>query len=131
MTAEDSNIKIIQYKRGDMIIKEGDIGTNAFIINNGYVEIKKYISESQEVTITKLGAGEIFGEMSLFDDHKRSASVYALTDVELKVIDKSIFDEALKRTPPLIRIILNVQSQRLKKAANNIAALRVLFKKVD
>jgi CRP/FNR family transcriptional regulator, cyclic AMP receptor protein len=129
MDNEKPSIRIETYPKGTTIIREGDLGESAYVINKGYVEVLKKVTEDKSSTITKLGPGEIFGEMALFGDKKRTATVITISQVELKVIDKCIFEDELKRTPPLIRIILQMQNERLKKASNNIAALRLLFNK--
>ncbi len=65
------------FERGAMIIREGELGECLYLIEHGSVEVVKEENESEH-RIAKLEAGECFGEMALFDDRKRSASVRAL-----------------------------------------------------
>jgi CRP/FNR family transcriptional regulator len=78
-----------QFKAGDVIVNEGEPGVALYIISKGRVEvIKGRIGFGQESIIANLAAGDFFGEMALFDDAPRSASVRALEDTECLVMSK-------------------------------------------
>ncbi|MGD9579946.1 MAG: cyclic nucleotide-binding domain-containing protein, partial [Vampirovibrionia bacterium] len=101
------------FNKGDLIIKEGERSSEAFVINKGHVEVKKRTLDGEEVVIARLDPGQIFGEMSLFDNTNRSASVYALSNVELSIIKKEDFLEYLNDTPPQINVIIELLLKRL------------------
>jgi CRP-like cAMP-binding protein len=77
-------MRTVNYKAGDTIVSEGDVGDSAYRINAGTVEVT--VGNGQNArSVAKLEAGEIFGEMSLIDAGPRSATVKALTDTECVV----------------------------------------------
>lgn len=116
---ELKKIKTKKFYKGNIIIREGDDVQYAYIINKGYVEIFKEVSKYDIRRVTQLGPGKLVGEMSLFGDKKSTASVRALTDVEVQVIDKKVFEEYLEQTPPLIKILLEILSNKLLKTSDN------------
>ena len=113
-----------QFKKGDLIIKEGDTADTAFVINKGHVEVKKITLKGESVLIARLDPGQIFGEMSLFDNSNRSASVYALSDVELSVITKEDFLKYLDNTPPQIKVIIELLLKRLRQTSNLVTLIK-------
>ena len=113
------------FSKGEFIIKEGEIGEEAFIINSGNVEIIKYTVNKKAVGIATLGPGDLFGEMSLFDEEKRSASAIAINEVEIRIIHKQDFVRQLQNTPPEIRYILELILERLRKTSALISKIKV------
>lgn len=100
------------YNEGDYIIREGTEGELAFLIQSGSVEIIKGV-DAKELKIADLHVGQIFGEMALIFNEPRSASVRAVTDCNLIVIDRKTFNNKLKRSDPTVRAIVKMLSKRV------------------
>lgn len=112
--------------KGKIIIKEGDVGYSAFLIQSGSVRV--YSELGDKVTeLAELGVGEICGEMALIDEDARSASVQALEDCNLIMITRSAFDEKLRNSDATIQAIVKMLIKRIKMANNGI--VRVNTKK--
>ncbi|MET0412289.1 MAG: serine/threonine-protein kinase [Polyangiaceae bacterium] len=79
---------------GTIIIREGDAGDAAFIITSGTCRVYRDVDSEQE-TLAVLGPGDVFGEMALLLDERRVASVEAVTNVTLLVLDKTTMTEGL------------------------------------
>lgn len=94
------------------IIKEGDEGHSAFLIQSGEVQIFKTM-DGKQLTLAEIGSGAIFGEMTLLFDEKRTASARALTDCNLIVINRQTLDEKLRKSDPTIRAIMQSLVKRL------------------
>jgi len=62
-----------------------------------------------------LHPGDFFGEMSLLDGEPRSATVTAMTDLRVLVVDRGHFWRLLNETPDLVRRILTVLSRRVRR----------------
>ncbi len=78
------------YRDGDTIIHQGDVGNSMYVIQEGEVEVVRS-ENGKTVRLAVLGQGDIFGELSLFGNDKRSATVRALGKVRIITIDKKIF----------------------------------------
>ena len=112
-----------QYKNGEIIIKQGEEGDCAFVIQEGKVEI---IDDSgpEEIKLAELGKAEFFGEMGLFDKDVRSCTVRALGDAKVMTIDKKNFYKTIQNDPSIAYRLLEKMSQRLRetniKLRNNL-----------
>jgi CRP-like cAMP-binding protein len=84
-------MKLVSYKKRDVVITEGDRGDSLFIIKCGAVEVFKTEGWGEEVSLGILPEGSYFGELSLFDDHPRSATVRAVEDTEFFYISRGDF----------------------------------------
>ena len=75
-----------KFRRGEYVVKEGEPGNEAFVVQYGQLEVQK--GKGGRV-VRELGAGECFGEMAVFTNAPRSASVVAKTNVELLVVTQA------------------------------------------
>lgn len=101
--------------RGEVIISEGELSNDAFILLKGEVKIHKKRKDGQYLTLDTITPGQLFGEMALFSSSARTASAVAITDVELKVINKEQFQKLFLKSAPEIRVLLILMAERLKK----------------
>ena len=76
------------FEPGQLIVVEGDIGKNLYVIQSGKVEIIKEDNGKSEF-LAELGPGNHFGEQAIYSGTARTASVRAKTRVELLAISKS------------------------------------------
>ncbi|KAK9236794.1 cyclic nucleotide-binding-like protein [Lipomyces kononenkoae] len=84
-------LKAVEYKAGDVIIKEGDVGEHFYLIEEGDAEVYK----EGEGKVTDLAKGDYFGELALLNDAPRAATVVAKTDIRAVTLDKSGFKRML------------------------------------
>ena len=79
---------IMEFKEGDVLMGQGDKDTAAYLIKSGWLEVHR-VQQNGSVIISVLQAGEIVGELGLAGlSHQRTATVVALTDGEVEVIDR-------------------------------------------
>ncbi|MFM8332683.1 MAG: cyclic nucleotide-binding domain-containing protein [Candidatus Methylumidiphilus sp.] len=74
------------YAAGTVILEEDDEGRDFYLIVKGQAQAKIYIEDKiggLTTGLTKLGANDLFGELSMFDGEPRSAQVTAVTDCEV------------------------------------------------
>ncbi|MGD0675684.1 MAG: cyclic nucleotide-binding domain-containing protein [Polyangiaceae bacterium] len=83
------------HATGTKIFQYGDVGDKLFIILEGKVRISRDLAGMGEEALAVLGAGEVFGEMSLIDDAPRSADARVHERCRLLVITKEDFDDLL------------------------------------
>jgi CRP-like cAMP-binding protein len=107
----------VKYQAGQVIFKEGSFGEAAYIILSGELAIS-VMEKGVKVTIGRLGAGDILGQISFVDKQARSATAEAVTDVELGVIDRDFLDDEMNRMSEDFRVIMNAFSERLRKSTS-------------
>jgi len=117
------------FAKDEVIIREGDVGSEMFIVLSGSVEIRKQTRAGDPYTVAKLRAEQnvFFGELALVDDDSRSATVMALEDSEFIVISKDDF-LSLGRTDPAIDLpvtqaIAKILAGRLRKTTMDMLTI--------
>lgn len=80
------------YKAGELIVREGDQGDEAYIIKAGECRVFKTV-DGEKVELRIMGKDEVFGETAILTDSRRSASVEAVTNVTVAVIKGHYFEE--------------------------------------
>ena len=114
------------YAAGTPILREAEPGDLFFVLVNGEVKVFVDSADGREVVLTHLQAGDFFGEMALFEDEARSASVMAVADSELVVLARPDFLSVLQNDFSLTRKILKTLSARLRRANDVIESLALL-----
>lgn len=114
------------YAAGETILREDEPGDLFFVIVRGQVKVFVDSEHGREVVLTQLQAGDFFGEMALFSNENRSASVSALTASELVVMRRKDFLAVLETDFPITRRILATLCERLRRADEMIESLVLL-----
>jgi hypothetical protein len=100
------------FSPGEFVYQEGDKSDFAYFVKTGRVEILK--SEGAGLRqVTILGPGEVFGEMGVVLDQRRSVTVRALEHVTVRAISRSSFIEAVNQQPEMARSVLKALFSRL------------------
>jgi len=100
-----------EFETGDTIVREGDMSNVGFyLILAGQVEVKR-----DEKSLTKLGAGQFFGEMAVLDEKPRSADVVALTDTKCLLLTNWDFKALIKTYPDMATNIISELANRLRQ----------------
>lgn len=109
------------YAEGESIIRQGQPGSSFYIITDGRVSVRiREAKDGPEREVTTLETHNFFGEMSLMTGEQRSATVRAMLDTELCVIDKNAFGDIVKSNEALVEAI----SQRLLVRQKELAVAR-------
>lgn len=102
---------------GSVIMREGERGNNAFLIQSGHVKV--YVEkEGKAIELARMGVGQIFGEMALVFDEPRTATVEALEDCNLIVISRQTLQQKLDKSDPTVRAIVPMLMKRILSANN-------------
>lgn len=110
----------LQLAGGEVLFREGDPPTTAFLLEEGQIEIHT-TQRRGRVVLAVLGPGAIVGEMAVIDESPRTATALALTPCRLRVLDRSQIAERIQQADPIIRALLQGSLQRYRNA---LAALR-------
>ncbi|MFO7680814.1 MAG: NAD(P)H-hydrate epimerase [Chloroflexota bacterium] len=87
------------FSPGEIIIHEGDLAENFYIIAEGAVEVYFRAADESESVIARLESGNYFGEIGLLEGGRRTATVRAATAVTLIVFDRETFGRWLSHSP--------------------------------
>jgi CRP-like cAMP-binding protein len=104
---------------GTEIFAQDEAGDEAFLITKGGIDITRYHEPSdRNLRLAKLGAGDMFGELSLIDSSPRSASAVASRNTELVVINRETFWQKSNEDPSRLKDLMQILSSRLRDANN-------------
>jgi len=84
-----------------VIIREGEAGQGLFVVMFGEVEVLQKDVNGRDKTVAKLGAGEVFGEMSLLGDKPTTATVRTLSRTTIMFLGRDYFQRLVQALPPL------------------------------
>ncbi len=105
------------YKPGETVFAKGDKGSSMYIVLSGAVQIflPPEKEDGERVVLKDARTGEYFGELSLFDDKPRSASVEASVDTVLLELTRDEFAEHLSKSRTAALSILSEMADRLRE----------------
>ena len=101
----------VSLKKGEVIFRKGEPGDSMYIIVTGCVRVY-----DGDRTINVLRDRDIFGELALLDPEPRSASIAAMEDTQLFRIDRETFSELMAGSISIVRGVLHVLCERLRRA---------------
>ncbi len=104
-----------RYQKGEVIFHELTIGSTMYEIKSGSVGIYTGYGKPEERKLTELGAGRIFGEMSVIEVYPRSATAVASEDVEAVEISTSDLQAYFKSNPDKLVEIMRSLSRRVRE----------------
>lgn len=110
-------------RRGEILFREGEPGDRFWIIVSGKVKLGHTAADGRESLIAVLGAGEIIGELSVYDPGTRAATATVLAPSTLLELEHSRFVTLLDEHPALARELLQSLAQRLRKTNSALADL--------
>ncbi len=89
-----------RYKTGDTIVRIGDPSGAMYLILEGEVKVFRPDTSGEEILLTILKSGQVFGELALLSQEPRMATVAALTECVFLVIDRRRLIETIAAAPP-------------------------------
>jgi CRP-like cAMP-binding protein len=111
------------YEDGEVVMREGDTGACMYVIEEGKVQVSVRRGE-EDLPLRVLGPGEILGEMAIFENEPRSATVKALGTARILTIDRKGFLRRVHEDPSLAFRILQTMSHRIRDLTEEVARLR-------
>ena len=117
--------EVIHFASGEAIVRQGDISEHFFGVLEGSVNVSVQELNKEEVVVSRIKQGDVFGESAIFLSEERSASVIAAADTVVLRIHRTAMMAFIKTNPTggnkiLMVIILSLLS-KLKNANQEIA----------
>lgn len=83
----------MEFQEGSYVIKEGDVGDHLYVAADGEYDVIK-----DGTSIGRIGPGEVFGEMAILYNCTRTASIKAMMDCSVWVLERRIFQHIMVKT---------------------------------
>jgi CRP-like cAMP-binding protein len=74
------------FVAGEAVFREGDASSTCYVVREGHARAIREHIDGRQITLATFGPGDIFGELAMFDDERRSATVEAIDDLDALAI---------------------------------------------
>ena len=112
--------------RGQSVVNAGDRSDYVYFVLTGSLKVIVSDEDGREVILSILGQGELFGEMGMFDEQPRSASVVAVVPADLVLIAKQDFRLIMRENFDVAWRIMSNLASRLRNADRKIESLALM-----
>jgi CRP/FNR family transcriptional regulator len=109
------------FPGGQVIFREGDASDTCYVVNSGHARAVREHVDGRTITLAHFGPGDIFGELAMFDDERRSATVETLDDVEALAILGADMRRLLREHPDIAVKLVIALGRRLRAANERLA----------
>src|SRR5919109_1650930 len=105
-----------RFAPGEVVFREGDDSDTCYIVRTGHARATREHPDGRQITLATFGPGDIFGELAMFDDERRSATVEATDDLEVLGILGGDMRRLLRRHPDMAGKLVISLGRRLRAA---------------
>lgn len=105
-----------RYRKGTIIFMEGDKGEALFFIKNGKVKISKISNDGRELIFNIYGEGDVFAEVTLFNDVAYPATAEVVEDAFIGMIKNEDLEKLVSKDADLALRIIKILNKRLYMA---------------
>ena len=109
------------FPKGARVFHEGDTSDACYVIRSGEVRVTREHSDGRAIALATLGPGELVGELAMIDGGVRSASVEALTDVDLLAVSATDMRGLLERNAQITAKLVVALTKRLRETNERIS----------
>jgi len=109
-----------KYADGEVIVRQGEPGDCMFVVQEGEVEAIAE-TDDRELRLRTMGANDFFGEMALFENEARTATIRAVGPVRVLTIDRKNLLSGIHEDPSLAFRMLKTMSFRIRDLTNRLA----------
>lgn len=109
------------YARGESVVWQGQTTQSLFVVRRGRVRVFRRAESGRELTITILGQGTVFGEMSLLGQHLGDNAVEAIEDAELCIIDTDCLRRLLLDDSRIALRVVTLLGKRVARLEERLA----------
>jgi CRP/FNR family transcriptional regulator len=110
-----------RFSAGDVLFREGDASNTSYIVRSGHARALREHADGRQITLATFGPADVFGELAMFDDERRSATVQATDDLEVLGIPGAEMRRLLRRHPDIASKLVIALGRRLRAANERLA----------
>jgi CRP-like cAMP-binding protein len=118
-----TRMRLRAFGRDEVIFHRDDEAGWVFLILAGTVKVSVPDETGREVVIALERGGDVFGELALFDDARRSATVTAVTETSVLALGRADFMTVLERNPDAMRQMLGLLAKTVRKSTGHVEDL--------
>jgi CRP-like cAMP-binding protein len=109
------------FRTGEIVFRENDDSDTCYVVRNGHARAIREHGDGRQITLATFGPGDIFGELAMFDDERRSATVEAIDDLDVLGIPGVDMRALLSRHADISVKLVIALGRRLRAANERLA----------
>jgi CRP-like cAMP-binding protein len=103
------------FEAGEVVFREGDESSTCYVVRSGHARAIREHTDGRSITLATFGPGDIFGELAMFDDERRSATIEAAEEVDAIAILAADMRRLLREHPDISVKLLQSLGRRLRE----------------
>lgn len=110
-----------RFGQGDVVFREGDESNTCYIMRRGRTRAVREHTDGRSITLANFGPGDIFGELAMFDNERRSATIETLEPTEVLAILGGDMRRLMREHPEIAVKLLAALARRLRETNERLA----------
>ncbi|HSZ68930.1 MAG TPA: Crp/Fnr family transcriptional regulator [Solirubrobacteraceae bacterium] len=110
-----------RFDAGQVIFREGDASDTCYVVHTGRTRAVHQHGDGRIITLATFGPGDIFGELALFEDELRSATLEALQETSVLAILGPDMRRLMSEHPQIAMRLVIALGRRLREANERLA----------
>jgi CRP/FNR family transcriptional regulator len=110
-----------RFEAGEVVFREGDESNTCYVVRSGQARAIREHSDGRSITLANFGPGDIFGELAMFDNERRSATVEAVETTEAIAILGGDMRRLLRQHAEIAIKLLTALGRRLRETNERLA----------
>jgi CRP/FNR family transcriptional regulator, cyclic AMP receptor protein len=110
-----------QFSAGEVVFREGDESDTCYVVRSGHTRAIREHTDGRSITLSNFGPGDIFGELAMFDNESRSATIEALENTEVIAILGGDMRRLLREHPDIAVKLVAALGRRLRQTNERLA----------
>ena len=111
-----------RFGAGEVVFREGDESNTCYVVRSGHARAVREHADGRQIALATFGPGDIFGELAMFDDERRSATVETIDVVEALAILGPDMRRLMLRRPQLAVALAGSLARRLRATNERLAS---------
>jgi len=111
-----------RFESGEIVFFEGDSGDTCYVVRSGLARAIRGHPDGRSITLAHFAAGEIFGELAMFDDEPRSATVDTIEPTEVIAIPGRDVQRLIRDYPEIAMKLITALAHRLRATNERLAS---------
>jgi CRP/FNR family transcriptional regulator len=110
-----------RFDAGEVVFREGDASNTCYIVRSGQARAVREHQDGRSITLAHFGPGDIFGELAMFDDERRSATVESIEKTEVIAILGGDMRRLMREHPDIAVKLVSSLGRRLRETNERLA----------
>jgi CRP/FNR family transcriptional regulator len=110
-----------RFSPNQVIFREGDQSDTCYIVATGHARALREHSDGRTIALARFGPGDIFGELAMFDDERRSATVEAMDELHAFAVMSTDMKRLMREHPDIAVKLVTALGRRLRAANERLA----------